>query len=326
MANHDGYWALVKQVDFETLYTVSKRWFIFVPFVIFPVTFFYDAPFGRFAVADSLITLDGIKSWIFMETVSPLSFAATLALHPFSRSSIPVSFPPAPQTLIAGLYFIHYLNRALISPLRTPSRSPSHPSVVFSALFFNIPNGFLLAAYISSATTAAYLRTAYASPRFWLGITLWAVGFIGNVVHDEILLNIRRKAISKGKAKEGSGPNKPHYAIPHGLLYSYISYPNYFCEWIEWLGFALAAAPSPLSALHLLPTASSVLHAATSLQIGHIGTLFAPFADAVHPPWAFLASEVLLMLPRAVRGHKWYKTKFGESYPRERWAVIPGVI
>lgn len=60
---------------------------------------------------------------------------------------------------------------------------------------------------------------------------MWGLGFVGNVVHDEILFNIRRKATAKGKAKESMGVKKEHYAIPHGLLYEYLSYPNYFCEW-----------------------------------------------------------------------------------------------
>jgi len=76
------------------------------------------------------------------------------------------------------------------------------------------------------------------------------VGLVGIIVHDEILLNIRRgeQAEDAKKAPEQLANEKEkgeHYAIPHGLLYKYISYLNYFCEWIEWLGFALAASPFP---------------------------------------------------------------------------------
>ena len=73
---------------------------------------------------------------------------------------------------------------------------------------------------------------------FWPGVALWFAGFVGNIVHDEILLNLRRKTMH--------GPDgKPHYAIPYGYLYRWVSYPNYLCEWVEWAGFALAAAPFP---------------------------------------------------------------------------------
>jgi 3-oxo-5-alpha-steroid 4-dehydrogenase 1 len=75
---------------------------------------------------------------------------------------------------------------------------------VVSGIAFNVPNGFLLAAYLTSAAIATYhlTKNGLSSPRFWAGIATWAVGFVGNVYHDEILLNIRRKAIANGKAKE----------------------------------------------------------------------------------------------------------------------------
>ena len=75
-------------------------------------------------------------------------------------------------------------------------------------------------------------------PTFWTGIVLWAAGFAGNILHDEVLLNIRRRARKK------SDDGKEHYAIPHGYLYRYVSYPNYLCEWMEWTGYAIAAAPN----------------------------------------------------------------------------------
>jgi len=177
----------------------------------------------------------------------------------------------------------------------------------------------MLAVHLSAASTLAYLRPAFARPRFWLGLALWAAGFLGNVAHDEILLNIRRKARAKGKHTARDGE---HYSIPTGLLYRYISYPNYFCEWIEWSGFALAASTSP--DFPLLLTALTRAPAARSFTA--LATLFAPFADSVSPEWAFVLSEVLLMLPRAVRGHRWYLDRFGESYPHERRVVIPFLL
>ncbi|KAG6809842.1 hypothetical protein H0H92_014534, partial [Tricholoma furcatifolium] len=133
-----------------------------------------------------------------------------------------------------------------------------------------------------------------------------------------ILLNIRRNARSKGKARDGDGTE--HYSIPQGGLYSLVSYPNYLCEWIEWAGFALAAAPIPFPTLSLNPFSpfealKAVIQAPAS-----------SFAPMLTPPYIFLLNEVLLMLPRAVRGHKWYHSRFGASYPAERRAVIPFLI
>ena len=241
---------------------------------------------------------------------SPLSPTSTLAL-----TSPTGLFPNAPSlslthppTILAAAYITHYLNRALISPLRTPSRSKSHLMVVSAAVFFNVVNGSLMGAYLSSPSAQTFLHDAFARPSFWLGLGLWAVGFAGNIIHDEILLNLRRnakKTPSSAASKEDDDANngktkntQEHYAIPHGLLYRLISYPNYFCEWAEWLGFALAASPPPSCA-----------------SLG-------AFVATVTPPWLFFFNEVWLMLPRAYKGHRWYLARFPD-YPKERRAVVP---
>lgn len=240
-----------------------------------------------------------------MELVSPAMFIYTFLESPLALSAPRLSLHD-PSTFLATLFLIHYANRALISPLRTPVRSKSHISVLLSGVIFNVVNGSLLGIYLSSASAQSFLHDAFSRPLFWAGVGLWAMGFVGNILHDEVLLSIRRKAKAKGKAKEDdvSGKSKdakPHYAVPHGFLYSYISYPNYFCEWIEWLGFALAASP--------LPSFGS----------------FAELLAALTPPYLFFAAEVFLMLPRAYKGHKWYHSRFPD-YPRERKAVIPFLI
>ncbi|KAH9026273.1 3-oxo-5-alpha-steroid 4-dehydrogenase-domain-containing protein [Lactarius deliciosus] len=330
------YFALVKQIDFGYLYSVTKQWFLVGFALLGPVTFTYDAPFGKFATPDSVLSVDGVKSWIVMELVSPLAFLVTTYLHPFSATPLPLpslarqALGISPQFVLVALYLVHYLNRAIVSPLRTPSRSSSHLAVVSAAVAFNAPNGFLLAAFLTSASTASYLTGALSSTRFWAGIALWAAGFAGNVYHDEILLNIRRKAIAKGKAREllddddRKKAQPPHYAIPHGGLYSLVSFPNYLCEWVEWFGFALAAGPFPGFAL--LPSAQVLLAAARSAQFTEAGRLLVPFMDSVSPPWVFLFVEITTMVPRAVRGHRWYYERFKESYPRERRAVIPWLL
>ena len=244
-----------------------------------------------------------------MELVSPSAFVYAYLhspLSPLTFGTSPSLSIGNPSAALAGLFLIHYSNRAVLSPLRTPSRSKSHVIVVLSAIVFNLVNGSLLGAYLSSPEGLSYLAGAYERPRFWFGMLLWAAGFVGNIVHDEVLLNIRRKkqAEDAKKAAEQIAKEKKkgeHYAIPYGLLYRYISYPNYFCEWIEWLGFALAASPLP------------------SFQS------WGAFLATITPPVLFFAAEVFTMIPRAVRGHQWYHSKF-PNYPKERRAVIPFVV
>ncbi len=44
------------------------------------------------------------------------------------------------------------------------------------------------------------------------------------------------------------------------------------------------------------------------------------------PARMFVVNEITAMLPRAVRGKKWYIERFGEDKIKGRWAAIPGVI
>lgn len=292
-------------------YDVVRTWFAIIPPAVAPFTYFIDAPFGRFSpAADSIFTVDAIKSWILMELVSPLTLLYTFYHSPLSY--IPNFHPHLtirqPTTLLTLFFVLHYLNRAIISPLRTPSRNKFHISVPLSAVLFNIVNGFLMGTYLSSPAARYFLAGAFGRLSFWIGMGVAVVGLAGNIAHDEILFDIRRNAKAKGKAKNDSPPPpktsqpKEHYAIPHGLLYTYISYPNYFCEWLEWFGFALAAAPFP------------------TFASGHL-----VLVATLTPPWLFFLSEVFLMLPRALKGHMWYKEKFTD-YPRERRAVVPWLI
>ena len=92
-------------------------------------------------------------------------------------------------------------------PLLTVLRALAHCSksyliVISAGIAFNMPNGFLLTASLMSASTAAYLSHMLFSPHFWVGIVMWVVRFAGNMYHNEILLNIWHRAITKGKAKE----------------------------------------------------------------------------------------------------------------------------
>lgn len=246
-----------------------------------------------------------------MELVAPITFIYTFIQSPLNL--LP-NFTPhlklyQPATFLSAFFVLHYFNRAIISPLRAPSRSKSHIIVPICGIGFNMVNAYLMGTYFSSPLARQYLNGAFERPSFWIGIAIAFLGFAGNILHDEILYNIRRNAKAKGKGKVESTSDskskpakiKEHYAIPHGWLYDYVSSPNYLCEWIEWLGFAIAASPFPI----------------ITSQLGFFAT--------VNPPWIFLLAEILLMTPRALKGHQWYQYKFPD-YPKDRTAVVPYLL
>ena len=236
-----------------------------------------------------------------MELVSPVTFWLSLtAARPFSTLTLPTR-------ILALAFLTHYTNRAVISVIRQKGkRSPMHIVVPLFAATFNLANGHTVGTWLSGATSSASRsgavpETALYTPAFVGGVALWVAGFVGNLVHDEILRRLR-------------GPGKPAYSIPHGLLYDWpfggISFPNYLCEWAEWAGFAIAATharcPPPLFGMGVV---------ATTLT-----------EKLISPPWLFVGLEIVTMLPRALSGHRWYKQKFGEKLPRGRKAVTPGVL
>ena len=77
------------------------------------------------------------------------------------------------------------------------------------------------------------------------------------------------------------------YSIPRGGAFRYVSCPNYLGEILEWAGWALAT----WSAAGL----------------------------------AFFLYAVANLAPRALSNHRWYRQRF-DGYPRERKALIPGVV
>ncbi|CAO1619061.1 unnamed protein product [Parajaminaea phylloscopi] len=379
------------------VYQLCQLAFLSTPLLV-PILQVVSAPHGRFSIPSSL-NVHGNWGWFLMEVVSPITFTlaflseplssqpqgldATLSMRDvFSPSLARLRQIPATNQVMAAAFLLHYLNRAVISPWRSPKRSPLHLSVPLCAMFFNLINGLLMGSWLGgrsppivipltaleahaaavpkgplgwlysavaapAATLAAKALTSrlatgpglstltlaqsFASPIWLAGMAGWFVGFLGNIYHDEILLDLRRprsqrvtrsgrEASDDDDDKDQAG--KPKYSIPQGGLYQFVSFPNYLCEWFEWLSFAVAA----LSVTGLSPTTS----ASASLPLTH-GARAALILTS--PPVIFLIAEFMPMFPRALQGHQWYRTRFGVEgdgkggrYPKTRKAVLPGIL
>ena len=96
--------------------------------------------------------------------------------------------------LIGGVTF----TGSIVAFMKLAGKMASRPLVLPAR---HLINGSLMGAYLSSDAAERFLDGAFDRPLFWLGVGMWAVGFVGNFVHDEILLDIRRKAKAKGKGK-----------------------------------------------------------------------------------------------------------------------------
>ena len=126
---------------------------------------------------------------------------------------------------------------------------------------------------------------------------IFAVGLLGNIFHDDELREVRRAAArsqerrSKEREEHGKGKSVDKvYKVPQNGLFTFILYPHYFCEWIEWCGFWM---------------------------IGGSGCI---------PARTFVINEIATMIPRALMGKRWYIKRFGAEKIGNRKAVIPGLL
>jgi steroid 5-alpha reductase family enzyme len=103
---------------------------------------------------------------------------------------------------------------------------------------------------------------------------LFVFGFFVHVLADRELRLLR--LASEGK-----------HGLPRGVLFRFLSCPNYFGEIVEWSGFALATW-SPGGLVFALWTAAN-------------------------------------LVPRALHHHRWYRMTFAD-YPSSRRAVAPFVL
>ena len=71
------------------------------------------------------------------------------------------------------------------------------------------------------------------SPVEYAGIAAWAVGFCGAWIADSQLQRFKRSPASRGRTCRVG-------------LWRYSRHPNYFFEWITWIGYALFASAAPL--------------------------------------------------------------------------------
>ncbi|KAF3222922.1 hypothetical protein TWF106_005350 [Orbilia oligospora] len=299
------------------VYRAHVRLFHFFP-VVCILQSAITTPMGKTSVK-SFLNLPGKLSWILMELISPISFFLTFYLNNSQSPLETLAALPISHKILSILYLIHYLNRALISPLRAPAYAPAHIIVLLVATYFNYLNGYSLSSFLllqqGKVPQAEGGGGGWWVVRFGVGVVMWVVGFLGNIWHEDVLYEIRRRAkrehleSAKAKKEDGLGEgvervlvadagrlvvraeNSGHvYEIPEGGLWEYCWHPHYFMEWIEWTGFLIAAG----------------------------GWECAPAIN-------FLVNEIASMTPRAFQGVEFYKRKFGKKLP-ERKAVVPFLL
>jgi 3-oxo-5-alpha-steroid 4-dehydrogenase 1 len=245
---------------------------------------------------DSAFNLPGRIAWLTMECPGFMTLLYIMTTLPAQHG---ITDLPWQNKVLAALFVMHYIYRAVLFPWIQPSMSPIHPLVWASAVVFQLFNatciGSWLAAYGPVTREAWEAQLApFPTLQFAAGIAVFYIGLSANYFHDEELREIRRREQRRQErlAREQGvavGSVDKHYSIPQAGLFKIMLFPHYFTEWVEWTGFYLACG---------------------------LGCV---------PARMFVVNEIAAMLPRAVNGKKWYAERFGEEKIRDKWAVIPGV-
>jgi 3-oxo-5-alpha-steroid 4-dehydrogenase 1 len=190
------------------------------------------------------------------------------------------------NAMLLGLFTLHYINRAIIYPLRMNSNSHRVPLIVTaSACVVTILNGYIQTFYLVRVHKFASLTlppSSWNNLQSWLGILVFVIGMTINVQSDGVLRNL-------GRQRRSDGVYPKTYYIPQHPLFTYISCPNFFGEILEWFGFAIASQFS-------LPATAFFLYTSSNL------------------------------IPRGIAHHEWYKQKFEDYPKERKWAVIPFVV
>lgn len=246
------------------------EWLLFLLFMISPIIaiilFCMPAPYGRHFRQGWEPVLNFKIGWVIMESAAIISFAIAFFYGERSSQLVPLIF--------FMLWQIHYVDRTFFYPLRQPAvKKKMTISILISGVLFNLTNGFLNGSYLSTFGPAYSLAWIW-DIRFIVGVILFASGFLINRYSDALLLRLRK-------------PGETDYKIPKGMLFDYISCPNYFGEVVQWFGWAIATWSLP-------------------------GLAFALFT-------------VCNLVPRAYWHHRWYRSHFS-SYPQNRKVIIPFIF
>lgn len=200
----------------EAAYRITLIFLFSVSSVIFVSLLFVSAPYGKFSRKGWGPRMNSLFAWMLME--APAVFTIALFAWIYRR------------TLGWGwIYLIiwesHYLYRTFLFPTGMRHGRKTFPvSMVLSAVFFNVLNGFINGYWLFRLHPTVD-PAWFTDFRFVVGVVLFFLGF---AVHFDSDRRIQEQ-------KPGPGC----YVIPQGGMFRWISCPNYFGEIIQWTGWAL---------------------------------------------------------------------------------------
>lgn len=237
---------------------------IIAPLVLLSLLFI-TAPYGRHNKPGWGWQMNNRTAWIMMEFPA---VATIMIVYLLQSQTIHIS-----NIVFLLIWEFHYLYRTFYFPFQLKQTNKNFPfSIVLSAIVFNVMNGFINGYFLFVLRPLSDFNY-FSSMHFFIGIIIFFLGFMMHFQSDRIILSLRKNSSKT-------------YSIPRGVLFKYVTNPNYLGEFIQWCGWAILTWSLP-------------------------GVAFALFTFCN-------------LFPRAVSNHKWYHEKFSD-YPNERKRFFPFV-
>ena len=230
------------------------------------------APYGKFHKSLDFVPLLSSKinwKWSFFISESPA------LVVPLAVSAYYWTYLDPLYLLFLALFTIHYVHRLVVYPFfRVRSRTPSTVVVAAASFVFQAVNSYLMSKF-----TIFIEFDPLTVPKImgmFFGLCLFSLGGFVNIFCDHELISLRRSE------------EDTNYYLPRGILFHYVTCPNYLAEILQWTGMMVA-----------YPSLASV---------------------------CFVFGCCCNLVPRACSTHRFYQKKYGDRYPSKRKAIIPFVL
>ena len=192
-----------------------------VALVVFVALFFVEAGYGYLFNPKFGFPVPNKVGWVIMECPVFFAMAALRAMSDYGMQAAP---------LVLFLVFeLHYFQRSFIFPMLMRGNSKMPIGIVAMGALFNTLNAVMQGGWIFYyAPEMGYYDGWMSKPYIYIGVAVFLFGFITNLHSDYVIRHLRKPGDTK------------HY-IPKGGMFRYVSSANYFGEFMEWVGFAIAS-------------------------------------------------------------------------------------
>ena len=121
--------------------------FILLPWLILAIISFLflfkvNAPYGKFSNNKWGKLFNYKTGWFIQEIVSPITFSYFFITGTADKNII--------SCILFTIWVGHYINRSIIFPIRLSNAAKIPTSVILSAIFFNLINGFTNGYYLGN--------------------------------------------------------------------------------------------------------------------------------------------------------------------------------